>query len=62
MKTIISYWTNHGTKILGGTQAALSGMVAISGLIPPEHIKYWLAANVVLGAMTINRGFTNSRQ
>ncbi len=58
---ISTAWNKHGTKILGSGQAIISGFVAISGLIPDGQMKYWLAANVVLGAMTVQRGFTNTR-
>lgn len=58
---MIQFWRDHGTKVLGSSQAVISGFIAISGLIPPENVKYWLAANVVIGAMTVQRGFTNTR-
>lgn len=61
MSAFIQLWVLHGTKILGAGQAIISGFVAISGLIPDAHMKYWLAANVVLGALTLQRGFTNTR-
>lgn len=62
----MQFWKSHGTKILGilslinGVTAAL---IAIAGLVPIEHLKYWLAVSAVsgiLGASTFLRGFTNS--
>lgn len=58
---MVKFWKEHGTKLLGAGQAIISGFAAISGLIPPENLKWWLATNVVLGVFTVNRGFTNSR-
>jgi len=55
------YWKNHGTKILGTAQIIVSGFAGVSGLIPADHVKYWLAANIVLGALTVNRGFENTK-
>lgn len=62
MKSLTSYYSRHGTKILGTAQVIVAGFPAISGLISTDHVKYWLAANVVLGAMTLNRGFDNSNK
>lgn len=61
MQQIIALWNEHGTKILGTLQIIVTGLVAIQNLIPEAHEPYWQAAAVVLGALTINRGFTNSR-
>lgn len=60
MQSVLAEWTDHGTKILGSVTAILSGLLAIPDLVSPGHVKYWAAANVVLGVLTINRGFTNS--
>lgn len=60
LQAIRLQWTDHGTKFLGATTATLSGLLAIPELVPAGHVKYWAAANVVLGVITINRGFTNS--
>jgi hypothetical protein len=57
----VKLWTEHGTKILGTAQTIVAGFITIPGLITPEMLPYWGAANVVLAAVTINRGFTNSR-
>lgn len=61
MRGITRVWKGHGTKLLGTAQIIVSGFPAISGLIHVDHVKYWLAANVVLGALTINRGMENSK-
>lgn len=57
-------WTGHGTKILGAVvivQNIIGGLLAIPDLIHPGRMKYWLAANVILGAFVLKRGFTNTR-
>jgi hypothetical protein len=61
LKFIWSIWVDHGTKVLGTLSVIVSGLVLIPDLISPGHAKYWQAANVVLGALTINRGVTNSK-
>ena len=53
-------WVDHGTKWLGTVQAIIAGLLTIDGLIPKEHFKYWAATNVVLGVLTLRRGFVNS--
>jgi|JI10StandDraft_1071094.scaffolds.fasta_scaffold537670_3 hypothetical protein len=60
---ITEFWKNHGTKVLGGVQmvqGVVAGFMGIMGLIPPAHLPYWALANVLLGAVTVNRGFINS--
>lgn len=57
----MKYWKEHGTKILGTAQTIVAGFITIPGLITAENLPYWGAANVVLAALTINRGFTNTR-
>lgn len=59
---ILGYWRGHGTKILGGLAAIIPGLLGIDQLIPASQTKYWLAAGVVIGALTIQRGFSNSKQ
>lgn len=53
-------WRDHGTKLLGTASTILPGLIAIDGLLPGPK-KYWLGLGVVLGAFTIQRGFTNSQ-
>lgn len=61
MNALIQFWTAHGTKLLGTVQTIVAGFIAIPGLITAANLPYWGAANVILAALTINRGFTNSR-
>ena len=58
---LVGVWSAHGTKILGTAQTIVAGLITVQGLIPPDHVPLWSAANIVLGALTINRGFSNSR-
>lgn len=54
----VSGWKNHGTKAIGlaqGTVGALAGY----DIIPPTHLKYYLASSAVV---TFWRGFFNSNQ
>lgn len=61
MNFIRSFWKSHGTKILGFLTTVVAGLPLIEGLIPPAHKPYWGAANLILGALTIQRGVTNTR-
>jgi len=58
----LAWWTSHGTKILGTVGAIIPGLLGIDGLVPSTQTKYWLAAGVVIGALTVGRGFSNSKQ
>lgn len=53
-------WDDHGTKVLGTLATIVASLITIPGLIPEPHLKWWSAANVVLGALTVKRGYTNS--
>jgi hypothetical protein len=56
-------WAGDGTKILGalGTLKDIAmGLMAIEGLIPPGYFKYIAAAGVVIGVLTMRRGYTNT--
>lgn len=55
------WWDGHGTKLLGTAAVIVNGLQTISGLIPEADKPYWAAAGVVFGALTINRGFSNSK-
>lgn len=60
--TIFTRWyRNHGTKILGTIGAVIPGLLGIHELIPPDDVKYWLAAGVIVGALTVKRGFENTK-
>lgn len=61
MKFILKFWKGHGTKVLGFSTMIVAGFPQIDGLVTAGHVKYWAAANVVLGAITIQRGVTNTR-
>jgi hypothetical protein len=58
---VIRWWNRHGTKFLGSVGAIIPGLLGIHELIPAEHIKYWLAAGVIVGALTVKRGFENGK-
>lgn len=62
MDKVIAIWNEHGTKILGTLAGIVAGLITVPNLIPSEHVPYWSAANIVLGVMTVNRGFTNSKR
>ncbi len=56
-------WRTDGTKILGMLSMIkdiLVGLVAIEGFFPPGWLKYIAAFGVVVGVLTIKRGYTNS--
>lgn len=55
-------WENHGTKYLGTAAAIVAGVITIPDLIPADHHKWWSLANVVLGVLTLRRGYTNSKR
>jgi len=61
MNTILRLWKRDGTKMLGTLQVIVTGLMAIEGLVPKDELKWWLAANVVLGALTIRRGYVNTK-
>lgn len=54
----ILWWTNHGTKILGLVGGSISAIAAIDGIIPANHLKYYMAT---ISLTTFWRGFINSR-
>lgn len=39
----------------------VAGFPQIDGLVATGHVKYWAAANLMLGALTIQRGISNTR-
>lgn len=61
MNSLIAFWNDHGTKLLGALATFVATALLIDGLIPPDHMKYWLFANALLGGVTVKRGFTNSK-
>jgi hypothetical protein len=62
MKEILAYWDEHGTKVLGSAAAIVAALLVTPDLIPPgTATKILQAANIVLGVLTVRRGFTNSQ-
>jgi hypothetical protein len=61
MNAITKFFNDHLTKVLGSCTTIISGFIAIPDLISQPHLKYVAATNVVLGVLTVNRGFTNTR-
>lgn len=57
MNALLAAWKNSGTKIIGIAQGTVAALAGIAGLIPENHLKYWLAASAVL---TVWRGFGNT--
>jgi hypothetical protein len=63
MKALLDYWDSHGTKILGSAAAVVAALLATPDLVPPGAIAKTLqVANIVLGVLTVKRGFTNSQE
>jgi hypothetical protein len=54
-------WKSHGTKILGFLTMVVAGLPQIEGLVASVDKPYWSAANLILGALTVQRGVTNTR-
>lgn len=53
----IAFFKFHGTKVLGFAQGTVAAVSGVSDVIPPPHLKYWLATSAVL---TFWRGFVNN--
>lgn len=60
MEKLIALWDAHGTKVLGTAATIVASLITVPGLIPEPHMKWWSAMNIVLGALTVRRGYTNS--
>jgi len=58
---IVAVYASHGTKILGFLTMIVAGLPQIEGLIPVVDKPIWAAANLILGALTVQRGVTNTR-
>lgn len=43
----------HGTKVLAVAQGLLAAVAAVPGVVPPEHLPYWMG---VLAGLTYLRG------
>jgi hypothetical protein len=57
--SIVDWYHNHGTKILGFLSGLIAAVASVSDLIPQEHMKYYMGAIAVL---TYLRGYENSRR
>jgi hypothetical protein len=58
MNKIWTVLSNHFTKLLGLAQGTIAAVAAVDGIIPANHLKYWMAG---LGVLTFWRGWTNSQ-
>lgn len=59
MASVIALWKDHGTKAIAFVQGTVAALCGVAGIIPDDHLKYWLAVSAVL---TFWRGFFNSQQ
>lgn len=57
----VAFYRDHGTKILSALTMIVAGLPQIDGLVADGDKPYWAAGNMILGALTFNRGFVNSR-
>ena len=48
MDKFLIWVDNYGAKFLGLAQGTAAALAGIAGLIPENHLKYWLAASAVL--------------
>lgn len=60
IQRIWAQWHKDGTKMLGTLGTILPGTLLIDGLVPPEMRKWVLLADLIIGAVTIKRGYTNT--
>lgn len=58
MARLVKLWDDHGTKIIGYAQGTIAALAGVAGIIPAEHLKYWLAVSAVL---TVYRGKVNTQ-
>lgn len=54
-------WAHHGTKLIGFAGLIVSSALAVDGLVPKEHMKWFIFANLVLAGLTVKRGYRNSK-
>jgi hypothetical protein len=57
MNTIIGWWKNHGTKILGFAQVTMSVLAVSTDVLSPRMLKL---AVMVSGLLVAWRGYVNS--
>jgi hypothetical protein len=48
VREIYEFLRCHGTKVLAVAQGSLAAVAAVPGVIPQEHLPYWMAAIAVL--------------
>ncbi len=60
IKFAVERWREDGTKMLGTLGAILPGTLLIDGLVPQGLRKWVLLADLIIGAFTIKRGYTNT--
>ncbi len=61
MKALSRWWKAHGTKLLGAAATIVAGALVTPDLVPVKYVPYLHFANLLLGAVTVKRGFTNSK-
>lgn len=59
LKWLWQLLVKHGTKIIGFVTGTIAALASVDGIIPPEHLKFYMATIAVL---TVWRGFFNSSQ
>lgn len=62
-ETIKSWWTGHGTKLLGGLIVLVGALQEVLPLIQgvdPKHAGLW-ALVITLGGAVVKRGFANTK-
>lgn len=57
----LKWWRSHGTGIVGFLASFCAGAVLIPDLVQEPHKKWWAAANLALGLLTIQRSNTNRK-
>ena len=59
--SIKQWWTDHGTKILGFVVSLVSALNVLPDMAAFPKFKLTVAiVGIVLGLITVNRGFVNS--
>jgi len=61
MSKLLKFWRANGTKVLGYAQATLPALIAVPDLFPPSAKPYLLGVGILLGGLTVMRGYENSR-
>lgn len=61
IQSALALWKSSGTKVLGYISGAIPGMLLIPDLVPPSQQKWFLLASLLLGGLTVKRGYTNTK-